>query len=102
MCGRFTLKTDPKAIASQFKVSSIAILEGRIADLTAPAISVGQITAELFQPNFNVAPTHQIPAIVSQNNETLLVWRQRFLFYGYRIYGQSTRPIKPHGVEVSS
>jgi len=72
MCGRFTLKTDPKAIASQFKVSSIAILEGRIADLTAPAISVGQIAAELFQPNFNVAPTHQIPAIVSQGDETLL------------------------------
>lgn len=72
MCGRFTLKTDPKVIASQFKVSSIAILEGRIADLTSPTISVGQIDAEVFQPNFNVAPTHQIPAIVSQDNETLL------------------------------
>ena len=72
MCGRFTLKTDPKVIASQFKVSSIAILEGRIADLTSPTIPVSQIETEMFQPNFNVAPTHQIPAIVSQNNETLL------------------------------
>ncbi len=72
MCGRFTLKTDPKAIASQFKVSSIAILEGRIADLTSPAIPVGQVDSEAFQRNFNVAPTHQIPAIVSQDNETLL------------------------------
>ena len=72
MCGRFTLKTDPKVIASQFKVSSIAILEGRIADLTAPTIPVDQVEAEAFQPNFNVAPTHQIPAIVSQDNETIL------------------------------
>lgn len=72
MCGRFTLKTDPKVIASQFKVSSIAILEGRIADLTSPSIPVGQIETDVFQPNFNVAPTHQIPAVVSQNDETLL------------------------------
>lgn len=72
MCGRFTLKTDPKVIASQFKVSSIAILEGRIADLTSPTIPVSQIETDVFQPNFNVAPTHQIPAVVSQNDETLL------------------------------
>ncbi len=72
MCGRFTLKTDPKVIASQFKISSIAILEGRIADLTAPNIPVDQVGTEVFQPNFNVAPTHQIPAIVSQDDETLL------------------------------
>jgi len=72
MCGRFTLKTDPKVIASQFKVSSIAILEGRIADLTSPAIPLDQVETEVFHPNFNVAPTHQIPAIVSQDNETLL------------------------------
>jgi len=72
MCGRFTLKTDPKVIASQFKVSSIAILEGRIADLTSPTIPAEKLNTKAFQPNFNVAPTHQIPAIVSQNNETLL------------------------------
>lgn len=69
MCGRFTLKTDSKAIASQFKVNSIAVLEGRIADLTSPAISVEQVSPEFFQPNFNVAPTHQIPAVVSQSEE---------------------------------
>ena len=72
MCGRFTLKTDPKVIASQFKVSSIAVLEGRIADLTAPVVPVEQINSSIFQPNFNVAPTHQIPAIVSQADERLL------------------------------
>lgn len=72
MCGRFTLKTDPKVIASQFKVSSIAILEGRIADLSSPTIAIGQVDTKVFQPNFNVAPTHQIPAIVLQDNETLL------------------------------
>jgi hypothetical protein len=72
MCGRFTLKADPKVIASQFKVSSMAILEGRIADLTSPTIPVDQVETEAFQPNFNVAPTHQIPAIVSQDNETVL------------------------------
>jgi putative SOS response-associated peptidase YedK len=72
MCGRFTLKTDPKVIASQFKVSSIAVLEGRIADLTSPAKQIDQIESEPFQPNFNVAPTHQIPAIVSQGEERLL------------------------------
>jgi len=59
-------------IASQFKVSSIAILEGRIADLTAPTIPVAQVETEAFQPNFNVAPTHQIPAIVSQDHESIL------------------------------
>ena len=67
MCGRFTLKTDPKVIASQFQVSSIAILEGRIADLTSQAKKLDQIESDPFLPNFNVAPTHQIPAIVSQN-----------------------------------
>jgi putative SOS response-associated peptidase YedK len=72
MCGRFTLKTDPKVIASQFKVSAIAVLEGQIADLTAPAISASQVDSELFHPNFNVAPTHKIPASVSQNDETLM------------------------------
>jgi putative SOS response-associated peptidase YedK len=72
MCGRFTLKTDPKVIASQFKVSSIAILEGRIADLTSPTITANQVDAELFHPNFNVAPTHKIPAIVSKDDETLM------------------------------
>jgi putative SOS response-associated peptidase YedK len=72
MCGRFTLKTDPKVIASQFKVSSIAVLEGRIADLTSPTISANQVDAKLFHPNFNVAPTHQIPAIISQDDETLM------------------------------
>lgn len=72
MCGRFTLKTDPKAIASQFKVSSIAVLEGRIADLTSPAIPMGQVDSEVFHANFNVAPTHQIPAIVTQGDERLL------------------------------
>jgi putative SOS response-associated peptidase YedK len=72
MCGRFTLKTDPKVIASQFKVSSIAVLEGRIADLTSPVEPIDQITSEPFQPNFNVAPTHQIPAIVAQADERLL------------------------------
>jgi putative SOS response-associated peptidase YedK len=72
MCGRFTLKTDPKVIASQFKVSSIAILEGCIADLTTPVKQIDQIESEPFSPNFNVAPTHQIPAIVSQTEERLL------------------------------
>jgi putative SOS response-associated peptidase YedK len=72
MCGRFTLNTDPKVLASQFKVSSIAVLEGRIADLTSPAVPVDQIESGFFQPNYNVAPTHQIPAVVSQNDETIL------------------------------
>lgn len=72
MCGRFTLNTDPKVIASQFKVSSIAVLEGRIADLTSPNVPVDQIESGVFQPNFNVAPTHQIPAVLSQEDKTLL------------------------------
>ena len=72
MCGRFTLKTDPKVIASQFKVSAIAVLEGRIADLTTPTIPAGQIDSAIFEPNFNVAPTHQIPAVLSREDETLL------------------------------
>ena len=72
MCGRFTLKTDPKVIARQFQVSSIAILEGRIADLTSPTRLLDEIESDPFQPNFNVAPTHQIPTVVSQNEERLL------------------------------
>lgn len=72
MCGRFTLKTDPKLIASQFKVNSIAILEGCIADLTSPIKPLNQIDSEPFQPNFNVAPTHHIPAIVSHAEEKVL------------------------------
>ena len=72
MCGRFTLKTDPKVIASQFKVSAIAVLEGRISDLSTPTIPAGQIDSAIFGPNFNVAPTHQIPAVLSREDETLL------------------------------
>lgn len=72
MCGRFTLKTDPKVIAIQFKVSAIAVLEGRISDLTTPTIPAGQIDSAIFGPNFNVAPTHQIPAVLSREDETLL------------------------------
>ena len=56
MCGRFTLKTDPKVIASQFQVSSIAILEGRIADLTSPAKKLDQIESDPKQMQPEVFP----------------------------------------------
>jgi len=68
MCGRYTLKTDPKIIAAQFSVSALAILDGAIADLTAPIVATDSIDTVSTRPNYNVAPTHQIPAILQHND----------------------------------
>ena len=72
MCGRYTLKTDPKMIAAQFSVSELAILNGAIADLTAPTAKISSIDEIPFRPNYNVAPTHQIPAILQHDDKTTL------------------------------
>lgn len=48
MCGRYTLKTDPRMIAAQFDVTTIL-----------PEL-------EDLRPNYNTAPTHAVPVIVAR------------------------------------
>lgn len=72
MCGRFTLKTDPKAIAAQFKVSALAVLDDRISDLSAPVIPITQTALDSIPPNFNVAPTHKIPALFASGEQLVM------------------------------
>jgi putative SOS response-associated peptidase YedK len=72
MCGRYTLKTDPKMIAAQFSVSALAILDGAIADLTAPIAGTAAFETVTTRPNYNVAPTHQIPAILQHEDLTTI------------------------------
>ena len=59
-------------IAAQFSVSELAILNGAIADLTAPMAKISSVDAIPFRPNYNVAPTHQIPAILQHDDKTTL------------------------------
>lgn len=59
-------------IAAQFSVSELAILNGAISDLTAPTAKISSIDEIPFRPNFNVAPTHQIPAILQHDGTTTL------------------------------
>jgi len=59
-------------IAAQFSVSELAILNGAIADLTAPMAGISSIDSIPFRPNYNVAPTHQIPAVLQHDDKTTL------------------------------
>jgi putative SOS response-associated peptidase YedK len=72
MCGRFTLKTDPKVIAAQFKVSALAVLDDRISDLSAPVIPITQTALDSIAPNFNVAPTHKVPAVLASGGQMVM------------------------------
>ena len=72
MCGRFTLKTDPKVIAAQFNVSALAFLDNRISDLSAPVMPVTQEALDSISPNFNVAPTHKIPAVLAMGEQVVI------------------------------
>ena len=59
-------------IAAQFSVSELAILNGAIADLTAPTAKISSSDEIPFRPNYNAAPTHQIPAILQHDDKTTL------------------------------
>ena len=72
MCGRFALKTDPKRIASQFGVDKAFVSGSHLGMFTAEAISADKLTEQMLLPSFNIAPTHQIPAIVQIDNERTL------------------------------
>ena len=80
MCGRFTLKTDPKVIAAQFNIDALAVKAGNLSDLSSPIVPItpdSQTALGLINPNFNVAPTHKIPvvlALADQNVMANLSW----------------------------
>jgi len=72
MCGRYALKTDPKVIAQDYNVAAAALADGRLATLSSNIVPVTQMTAKALTPNFNVAPTHLIPAVVRHEDEIAL------------------------------
>ena len=80
MCGRFTLKTDPKVIAAQFNIDALAVKAGNLSDLSSPIVPItpdSQTALGSIKPNFNVAPTHKIPvvlALADQNVMANLSW----------------------------
>lgn len=75
MCGRFTLKTDPKVIAARFNVDAMAVKAGALSDLSAPIVPNvpdSQTALGSIKPNFNVAPTHKIPAVLAMANQNVI------------------------------
>lgn len=66
MCGRYSLDEDPNYIARHFKVSNK--------------------TVESIHPNYNVAPTQQMPVITLENNNKQL----QFMYWGIpRVLGKN-------------
>jgi putative SOS response-associated peptidase YedK len=75
MCGRFTLKTDPKVIAAQFNVAALAVSAGSLSDLSSPIVPIAsdsQTALDSLKPNFNVAPTHKIPAVLATADQIIM------------------------------
>jgi len=75
MCGRFTLKTDPKVIAAQFNVDALAVTAGGLSDLSSPIVPIApdsQTALDSLKPNFNVAPTHKIPAVLAMSDQIVM------------------------------
>ena len=75
MCGRFTLKTDPKVIAAQFNVDALAVTAGGLSDLSSPIVPIApdsQTALDSLKPNFNVAPTHKIPAVLAMSEQIVM------------------------------
>lgn len=64
MCGRYTLKTDPRVVAADFNVSQVALSEGKLSNLSNGVVPVTELSSTAVTPNYNTAPTHQIPAVV--------------------------------------
>ena len=60
MCGRYVLKTDPKLVVSLLDIVGAHGTGTQLGDLTAPLIAPSEV---LWNPNYNVAPTHQVPAV---------------------------------------
>ena len=75
MCGRFTLKTDPKVVATQFNVDALAVKAGGLSDLSSPIVPIvpdSQTALDSLKPNFNVAPTHKIPAVLAMADQIVM------------------------------
>lgn len=65
MCGRYTLKTDPRVVAADFNVSQAALNDGKLANLSNRVSPVTELNSDAFLPNYNTAPTHQIPTVLN-------------------------------------
>lgn len=75
MCGRFTLKTDPKLIAVQFNVNAVAVKHEGLSDLSSPIVPIepgSQNALASIKPNFNVSPTHKIPAVLAMADQIVM------------------------------
>jgi len=72
MCGRYALKTDPKLIAAQFGVNQAVVSGSYIGMFGGATIPAQQLSEQMLIPSFNIAPTHQIPAIVQTDSQRTL------------------------------
>ena len=68
MCGRYALKTDPRIIASQFGVEHAVLAGTYLGMFGGMEIPAEQLTEQAHLPSYNIAPTHQVPAIVQQES----------------------------------
>lgn len=72
MCGRYALATDVKVIASNFNVAQVTLRDNHLADLSVLPSPVSALTELAQVANYNVAPTHQVPVIVKQDDQRVL------------------------------
>lgn len=72
MCGRYTLKTDPKVLAMDFNVAAAAMNSETIGNLDSPIVPITQMSGTALNPNFNVAPTHEVPAVCKRDGVNTL------------------------------
>ena len=72
MCGRYALKTDPKLIAKQFGVEQAVVSDNYLGMFGGSTSPVDQLTPQMLIPSFNIAPTHQVPAIFEVDGKRIM------------------------------
>lgn len=66
------MKADPKVLAMEFNVAQASLEDGALATLESAPVPVTGMTSDAFAPNFNVAPTHLIPAVAQLDGRNTL------------------------------
>ena len=72
MCGRYALKTDPRIIASQFGVDHAVLSGTYLGMFGGMEIPAEQLSAQALIPSYNIAPTHNVPAILQHEGHRVL------------------------------
>ena len=77
MCGRYALKADPKVLATELGITQATLDDGMLATPAATLSPIDLMAPLAFAANYNIAPTHLVPAVVERENAvtlTLLRW----------------------------